>query len=102
MVVKLTTSSSLVKDLWVSFKRIQLYGFKINPLKCAFDVYIENLLSIKEALRLIKTKPLKDYFFTIRKNYNVFFYIKKVNFLKWFFSNMVQKSWMLFILLKLK
>jgi hypothetical protein len=106
VVIKSAGFESHLADLCLAFQRMRKYGLKINPLKCAFGMLAGRFLGFKvhendievdtkkiEAIRKIKEPTCKR---------DVQILLGKVNYLRWFISNLAGKieSFLPLVLLK--
>jgi hypothetical protein len=106
IVVKSAEFEGHVADLCLVFERMRKYNLKMNPLKCAFEVSAGRFLGFIVHEKGIEVDPKKVE--AIKRileptcKTNVQSLLGKINYLRWFISNMVRKVESLLPLVRLK
>ncbi|GKV39527.1 hypothetical protein SLEP1_g47285 [Rubroshorea leprosula] len=106
VVVKSNEDEEHLEHLKLAFERMRKHGLKMNPLKCAFGVFVGNFLGYlvherglevdqNKARAVIEAQPPRS-----KKELQRF--LGQVNFLRRFISNLVGKTRVFSPLLKLK
>jgi hypothetical protein len=106
IVVKSASLDSHLADLHLAFEKIRQYGLKMNPLKCAFGVSAGKFLGFIihehgieiDPKRVESMKKVKAP--TCKKELQSF--LGKVNYLRWFISNLLGRVKAITLILRLK
>jgi hypothetical protein len=102
IVVKSASLDSHLADLHLAFEKMRQYGLKMNPLKCAFGVSASKFLGfiIHEHGIEIDPKRVEGKSSYMQKELQSF--LSKVNYLRWFISNLSERVKAFTLILRLK
>jgi hypothetical protein len=102
IIVKSASLDSHLADLRLAFEKMRQYGLKMNPLKCVFGVSASKFLGfiIHEHGIEIDPKQVEGKSSYMQKELQSF--LSKVNYLRWFISNLSERVKAFTLILRLK